>query len=526
MVSTLWPAARDFSEAIQNPSVSFVDPELKDATPVNDRLGMPLVTTGQFAYVFKLKGQDGAPMAVRCFRGFLKDREQRYQAIDDHLDRTSIHGFVSFEYDPEGITVLGRRFPILKMGWMDGLPLDVYLSNVFQRADVLKALADRWLRTAGFLRTGRVAHGDLQHGNIIIHHDDIHLVDLDGMFVPAMKGWSASELGHQHYQHPARTAHHFSASLDNFSAFVIYISFLAIAECPEIWTKFHDENLIFTKKDFQSPGASPLFAKLRQLKTVQQFIGILEKACSQDPLDCPDLLDLVKPSSQLPRWMRPRIEVEIKTLTREAQAQAKPQSPVHLSSQPLESPPQSALSAPASIPGQQLNSNQKSRGVAEKTLRNALNYAFINIWWGWFWFPFLRSIFHAFGATLEGAGYLCIVTFLVVCTWLGHRRTVAFGTPGPVTQPRMPPTFPPSPPMVRVITPPPVMVAQPMYRMPVNIRKSPWLATNLIGNRVTLVFHRSGCEWGKKISGRNRRTFSSSFDARANGYRRCRVCNP
>ena len=96
---------------------------------------------------------------------------------------------------------------------------------------------------------------------------------------------------------------------------------LAIAECPELWASFHDENLIFTKRDFQSPRASPLFAKLRTLKTLQQFIGIFEKACGQDPLDCPALLDLVKPSSKLPWWMRPRIEVQIKTLTREAQAQ-------------------------------------------------------------------------------------------------------------------------------------------------------------------------------------------------------------
>jgi hypothetical protein len=142
------------------------------------------------------------------------------------------------------------------MGWIDGLPLDVYVSNVIQRADVLKELADRWLITIGCLKTGGVAHGDLQHGNIIVHNGTIHLVDLDGMFVPAMKGWNASELGHQHYQHPARAVHHFSASLDNFSALVIYISFLAVAECPELWASFHDENLILTKRDFQSPSAS------------------------------------------------------------------------------------------------------------------------------------------------------------------------------------------------------------------------------------------------------------------------------
>jgi hypothetical protein len=88
-------------------------------------------------------------------------------------------------------------------------------------------------------------------------------------------------LGHPHYQHPARTAQHLSADLDNFSALVIYISFLAIAELPELWTEFHDENLIFTKKDFQAPGTSSLFAKLKKLRSVQQLVGVLEKACYQ-----------------------------------------------------------------------------------------------------------------------------------------------------------------------------------------------------------------------------------------------------
>ena len=43
--------------------------------PAVDRLGMPLVTSGQFAYVFKLNSEVGGDsLAVRCFRGFLRGR--------------------------------------------------------------------------------------------------------------------------------------------------------------------------------------------------------------------------------------------------------------------------------------------------------------------------------------------------------------------------------------------------------------------------------------------------------------------
>ena len=83
-----WPSARYFTEAIQCPSICFAHPHLRRTLPAVDRLGMPLVTSGQFAYVYKLKspnGVVGGDFAVRCFRGYLGDRDQRYRAIQEHL---------------------------------------------------------------------------------------------------------------------------------------------------------------------------------------------------------------------------------------------------------------------------------------------------------------------------------------------------------------------------------------------------------------------------------------------------------
>src|SRR5262249_1344449 len=152
--------------------------------PATDGLGMPLVASGQFAYVFKLNSINGArAQAVRCFRGFLGDREQRYQIIDNHLNKVSIPSLAGFEYDPQGIIVAGRKYPILVMEWIDGLPLDVYLSSVVTRPDVLNFLAGQWLKTLTSLRNGGMSHGDLQHGNIIMDAGStLRLVDLDGLY--------------------------------------------------------------------------------------------------------------------------------------------------------------------------------------------------------------------------------------------------------------------------------------------------------------------------------------------------------
>src|ERR687884_285366 len=68
---TFWPTAHNFAEAVQCPAICFAEPGLRAMLPAVDRLGMPLVTSGQFAYVFKLNPQAvGDSLAVRCFRGF------------------------------------------------------------------------------------------------------------------------------------------------------------------------------------------------------------------------------------------------------------------------------------------------------------------------------------------------------------------------------------------------------------------------------------------------------------------------
>ncbi|HYO63334.1 MAG TPA: hypothetical protein VER08_06730, partial [Pyrinomonadaceae bacterium] len=323
-----WPSARQFAEAVQCPALCFTDPYLKSTQPAIDRLGMPLVTSGQFAYVFKLKAAHSRDsLAVRCFRGYMGDREARYKALDAHLNARQITALPQFNYQPQGILVGGRRYPILVMQWLEGPTLDVYLEDVIGRADVIHHLADEWLRLVHTLREARVAHGDLQHGNIIVERGQLRLVDLDGMFVPSMEGWTASEIGHQHYQHPARDERFFSADLDNFSALVVYLSLVSLAERPELWSEHHDENLLFTKADFLNPGESALFRKVKEIGEEHRILAeTLERAARGRPADAPSLLDLVEVESRLPGWLAAPPDLEIGTgRTREvARAEVQP----------------------------------------------------------------------------------------------------------------------------------------------------------------------------------------------------------
>ncbi len=49
-----------------------------------------------------------------------------------------------------------------------------------------------------------------------MRYKDLMLVDYDGIYVPAMAGEQANELGHVNYQHLERSAEYFDATIDRF----------------------------------------------------------------------------------------------------------------------------------------------------------------------------------------------------------------------------------------------------------------------------------------------------------------------
>lgn len=140
------------------------------------------------------------------------------------------------------------------------------------------------------------------------------------MFVPALGGREAVEIGHQHFQHPRRTQKHFDENLDNFSALTIYVTLLALCERPTLWREHHDENLLFTKEDFLHPLKSALFAKLKTIGgEVEKFTLMLERAAlDENPLNAPDFTESVEANSKLPAWMTAPFDVKLEKRTREA----------------------------------------------------------------------------------------------------------------------------------------------------------------------------------------------------------------
>ncbi|MEU5427454.1 AarF/UbiB family protein [Streptomyces olivoreticuli] len=273
----------------------------------------------------------GRRFALKCFTREVGDQETRYREISKKLAKIDAAKLsqpwkMGFDYLPDGILVGAERFPLLKMEWVDGISLSAWLDNHHTDRSAVAGLANRFAGLTADLATAGIAHGDLQHGNLLVSDDgSFRLVDYDGMYVPALRGLPGTENGHRNYQSPRRAADDFGPAMDRFSAWVIYLSLVALAAEPGLWGQLHEEGgeyLLLSEDDFKSPdNSSRLPVLLHHADSVVRDLATRFRSLAAQPLSAlPDLeisakpahipvqpLQPKAPASALPQWMEGHI---------------------------------------------------------------------------------------------------------------------------------------------------------------------------------------------------------------------------
>jgi len=329
-----WPTSSDYQEAVQNPGSCFADPELRSSQVELNQILLPRPRAGAFATVYKLVGFNKA-WAVRCFNREVADQQKRYEAISEHLQRVRLPYTVDFSYLPEGVRVGKRWLPIVKMEWVNGVPLSTFIENNLRNPETLLRFAQDWVQMLNALRTAGIGHGDLQDGNVLVVGSQIKLVDYDGMYVPALAGSLSNETGQPNYQHPERSAQDFGPFIDNFSGWVIFASILAICRDPGLWTKFRggDQCLLFHRADFERPETSEVFATLRrsndsQITAMSSLLeSFLFRSVAQIPSVDPSVFAQFSslPSvqaNQVPAWLSDHVALPAPNAMRERPSEA------------------------------------------------------------------------------------------------------------------------------------------------------------------------------------------------------------
>ena len=263
-----YPLISEYIEAIKAAKENF--DELKNLRPVLDEDGEPVMTSGNFAVVFKMKDeQTGKLHAVKCFLKEQEGRAEAYRMIAEELESVNSTFLTPIKYLDKELFVDSNNsdeteFPVLLMDWVEGMTLDKYILEHIDDEYELAFLAYQFCRLAMWLMPQPFAHGDLKPDNILVKDDGtLVLVDYDGMYVPAMKGQKARELGSPDFRHPSRTEDFFDEHIDDFSLASILLSLKAISLQPTLLEEYGaSDRLLFSEKDYNNINQCKLLKEL------------------------------------------------------------------------------------------------------------------------------------------------------------------------------------------------------------------------------------------------------------------------
>ena len=315
-----YPLISEYVEAVRNAEDNF--DKLRNLQPVTDGNGNPVMTSGNFAVVFKMRDEKNDKLyAVKCFLKDQPNRAENYRMIAEELEYVSSSFLTKFQYLDNELFVDaayadGEEFPILLMDWVEGTNLDLYIRQHLHDSYQLHLLAYQFSRLALWLMPQPFAHGDLKPDNIMVREDGtLVLIDYDGMFVPAMKGQKAREMGSPDFRHPTRTEDTFNEHIDDFSLASILLSLRVIAEEPALLEKYGAaDRLLFSEKDYRAIHDCQLLKDIfpSECPEVNTLVGLFIIALTQS-----DLSNVSFRLLSLERPKEPEIEIISTEVTEE-----------------------------------------------------------------------------------------------------------------------------------------------------------------------------------------------------------------
>ena len=272
-----YPLISEYIESIKHSEDNFN--VLSTLRPVYDEAGEIVMSSGNFAVVFKMKDESSGKLyAVKCFLREQEGRDIAYQQITDELEYVSSNYLCSIKYFQKELFVdstvsSDTEFPVLLMDWVEGVTLDKYVHQHISDKYALQLITYQFCKMAAWLMSQPFAHGDLKPDNILVTEDGaLVLVDYDGMYVPAMQGQKARELGSPDYRHPLRTEDCFNEHIDDFPLALIGMSLKAIAlDTSLLQNNAKSDSLLFSESDFQDIGECLMMKSLCALLNDAEF---------------------------------------------------------------------------------------------------------------------------------------------------------------------------------------------------------------------------------------------------------------
>lgn len=295
-----YPTVGQYAEVIKDSAKApgeYFD-KLKHLCPVLDSNGEPIMSSGNFAVVFKMKDEYGKQYAVRCFHRVQKGREKNYMLICEELAKVSSPYLSPIKYYDKELLVESGEYPVLLMDWVEGMTLDNYIRKFIDDKKALSQLTANFKNLAIWLLNQPFAHGDLKPDNILVKNDgSLVLVDYDGMFIPAMKGQKAKEIGSPDFRNPSRTEYDFNKDVDTFPIISILLSLELLVENKEYLSQYGAEDrLLFSEKDYRNIEDSRLYriAFVSYKDDIVELAKLMKDQIMGMSIDCETLISTIK----------------------------------------------------------------------------------------------------------------------------------------------------------------------------------------------------------------------------------------
>lgn len=273
------------------------------------------MSSGNFAVVFKMKDEYGKQYAVRCFHRAQQGREKNYKLICDELAKVSSPYLSPIRYYDKELFVESGEYPVLLMDWVEGMTLDKYIRKVVNDKKALRQLTENFRKLAIWLLNQPFAHGDMKPDNILVKEDgSLVLVDYDGMYVPAMQGQRAREIGSPDFRNPSRTEDDFNKEIDIFPIVSILLSLELIATKSQYLEQYGKEDrLLLSHDDYLNLRSSGIFKRALTSydDDIPELAVMLERMVNGEQCDS----DIVKELLLTNNWyerLRPNKEIERK----------------------------------------------------------------------------------------------------------------------------------------------------------------------------------------------------------------------
>lgn len=292
------PIISSIRTSVENQQTLVLDPHARGGTFCRGRQNQLIAYTGGFSVVFPYIA-NGEKWAFRCWHTEMGDVRHRIETIAKAIQESGADYLCDFTYVDKGIIVEGKVYPTTSMRWIDGVTIKDYICRNKSDKSALDTLAGKFMAMVQDMHQRGFAHGDLQHGNIIIDNSGrLFLVDYDSFYCKELKGEPDIITGLKDYQHPLRQSNKVtSPKLDYFSELIIYLSLVGIAANPNLVDEFKVEDadhLLFEAADYVDLHHSKIYQELHNVSyEIDLLLQILDVYLSKTNLDDLEPFDIL-----------------------------------------------------------------------------------------------------------------------------------------------------------------------------------------------------------------------------------------